>query len=139
MSRAARDIKSYGINPQSSLMYHCSEELGQTLTVCHGAAVVIRGKKIKESVNKIVESAIQACGDRKNPGISISEESAYTIPANPMSDSEQVVVLTGRQKKGMWCNGEDVTETFTTRSIDTLSPDRHNFAAVIQEVRRKNR
>ena len=118
-------------------MYPCSEELGQTLTVCHGAAVVIRGKKIKESVNKIVASAIQACGDRKNPGISISEESAYTIPANPMSDRGQAVVCTVRRKKGKWWNGEEVTETFTTRSIDALAPDRQNFAAVIQTVRRK--
>ena len=80
-------------------MYPCSEELGQTLTVCHGAAVVIRGKKIKESVNKIVASAIQACGDRNNLGISISEESAYTIPANSMSDRGQAVIQTVRRKR----------------------------------------
>lgn len=120
-------------------MYPCSEELGQTLTVCHGAAVVIRGKKIKESVNKIVASAIQSCGDRKNHGISISEESTYTIPANPMSDMGQAVVCTVRRKKGRWWNGEEVTETFTTRSIDALAPDRQNFAAVIQTVRRKRK
>ena len=102
MSRAARDTKSYGINPQSSLMYPCSEELGQTVTVGHGAAVVVRGKKIKESVNKIVASAIQACGDRNNPGISISEESTYTIPANPMSDMVQAVVCTVSRKKDRW-------------------------------------
>jgi len=36
---------SYGINQQASLMYPCSEELGQTLTVCHGAAVVVKKKR----------------------------------------------------------------------------------------------
>lgn len=45
VSRKIRKRKSYGINPQASLMYPCSEELGQTLTVCHGAAVVVKGKK----------------------------------------------------------------------------------------------
>lgn len=38
---------SFGINPQSSLMYPCSEELGQTLTVCHGAAVVVFKNKVE--------------------------------------------------------------------------------------------
>lgn len=41
---------AYGINPQSSLMYPCSEELGQMLTVCHGAAVVVIGKRVREQV-----------------------------------------------------------------------------------------
>lgn len=41
---------AYGINPQSSLMYPCSKELGQTLTVCHGAAVVVIGKRARDKV-----------------------------------------------------------------------------------------
>lgn len=41
--------KSYGINPQASLMYPCSEELGQVLTVCHGAAAVVYGIKYNQS------------------------------------------------------------------------------------------
>ena len=56
-----------------------------------------------------------------------------------MSDRGQAVVCTIRRKKGRWWNGEEVTETFTTRSIDALAPDRQNFAAVIQTVRRKRK
>lgn len=41
---------AYGINPQSSLMYPCSEEVSQVLTVCHGAAVVVLGKNVKQKV-----------------------------------------------------------------------------------------
>lgn len=35
----------------------------------------------------------QACGDRADPGVSVSEERAYTIPANPMSDRGQAVAF----------------------------------------------
>lgn len=80
-------------------------------------------------------SALQACGDRRNPGISISDEAAYCIPANPMSDRCQIVFH--KRKKGIWWNGNEVTETLTTRSINALAPDRQNFAAVIETVRRK--
>ena len=117
------------LNPGFSSVSECclAKECAQPLAVKHKGVVVLKRRV----------SAIQACGDRKNPGISISEESAYTIPDNPMSDRGQAVVCTVRRKKGKWWNGEEVTETFTTRSIDALAPDRQNFAAVIQTVRRK--
>jgi hypothetical protein len=35
--------------------------------------------------------ATQACGDRDDPAQSVSEEIAYTLPANPMSDRQQAV------------------------------------------------
>ena len=38
-----------------------------------------------------VAYATQACGDRDNPSQSVQEESAYTIPSNPMSDRGQAV------------------------------------------------
>lgn len=41
---------AYGINPQSSLMYPCSEEVSQVLTVCHSVAVVVLGNKMKQKV-----------------------------------------------------------------------------------------
>ena len=41
--------KSYGINPQASLMYPCSEKVSQVLTVCHGAATVVYGLKARAS------------------------------------------------------------------------------------------
>ena len=39
---------AYGINPQSSFMFPCSEEVSQVLTVCHGAAVVIMDNKLRD-------------------------------------------------------------------------------------------
>lgn len=41
--------RSYGFNPQSSLMYPCSKERLETLTVCHGAGVVTYGIKARAS------------------------------------------------------------------------------------------
>lgn len=119
------------LNPGFSSVSECclAKECAQPLAVKHKGVVVLKRRV----------SAIQACGDRKNQGISISEESAYTIPANQMSDRGETVVCTVRRKKGKWWNGEEVTETFTTRSIDALAPDRQNFAAVIQTVSRKKR
>ena len=40
---------AYGINPQSSLMYPCSEEVSQVLTVCHQVATIVFGFKYKQS------------------------------------------------------------------------------------------
>ena len=37
--------------------------------------------------------AFQASGDRSDPSISVNEECAYTIPANPMSDRGQAVAF----------------------------------------------
>lgn len=42
-------VKSYGMNPQSSNMYPCSEEVSQVLTVCHNAGVIVFGLKYKQS------------------------------------------------------------------------------------------
>jgi hypothetical protein len=41
--------RSYGFNPQSSLMYPCSKEVSEVLTVCHGARVVTYGIKARAS------------------------------------------------------------------------------------------
>lgn len=41
--------RSYGINPQSSLMYPCSKEVSQVLTVCHMGGVVTFGLKYNQS------------------------------------------------------------------------------------------
>ena len=41
--------RSYGINPQSSVMYLCSKEVSEGLTVCHGAGVVTYGIKARAS------------------------------------------------------------------------------------------
>lgn len=41
--------KTFGINPQASLMYPCSEEVGQVLTVAHGAAAIVFGVKFNQS------------------------------------------------------------------------------------------
>ena len=38
----------------------------------------------------------QACGDRDNPSQSFMEETAYTVPANPMSDRGQAVLAIDR-------------------------------------------
>jgi DNA (cytosine-5)-methyltransferase 1 len=37
--------------------------------------------------------AVQLNGDRDNPGVSISDEVAFTLPANPMSDRAQAVAI----------------------------------------------
>jgi DNA (cytosine-5)-methyltransferase 1 len=39
----------------------------------------------------ILAYAFQLNGDRDNPGVSVSEDQAFTIPANPMSDRGQSV------------------------------------------------
>lgn len=39
--------------------------------------------------------AFQFNGDRGNPGVSVSEDLAFTIPANPMSDRGQAVAIQG--------------------------------------------
>lgn len=40
----------------------------------------------------VMTYSTQACGDRDNPSQSFMEETAYTVPANPMSDRGQAVV-----------------------------------------------
>lgn len=39
-SEQCRDMSSYGINPQASLMFPCDRELGQTLALGHGGGVL---------------------------------------------------------------------------------------------------
>jgi len=94
MSRAEREHNTaYGtidaLNPGFSSVSECclAKECAQPLAVKHKGVVVLK-KRV---------SAVQACGDRRNPGISISEEAAYTIPANPMSDRGQAVVCVIRK------------------------------------------
>jgi DNA (cytosine-5)-methyltransferase 1 len=38
-----------------------------------------------------VAHSFQLCGDRKNPSVSVSENTAYCLPANPMSDRGQSI------------------------------------------------
>jgi len=40
--------------------------------------------------------AFQLSGDRANPGVSVSAETAFTLPANPMSDRGQAVAVPAR-------------------------------------------
>jgi len=47
--------------------------------------------------------AFQACGARADPGVSCSEERAYTLPANPMSDRGQAVAF----KSSHYTRGKD--------------------------------
>lgn len=42
-------MSSYGINVVASLMYPCSEELSQTVCVCHPVGTVVYGLKYKQS------------------------------------------------------------------------------------------
>lgn len=76
---------AYGFNGQSgtSVNMPVGEELSQTV--------------IKNQIPDVVY-ATQACGDRDNSGQSFSEEVAYTIPANPMSDRGQAIVQSTYQK-----------------------------------------
>jgi DNA (cytosine-5)-methyltransferase 1 len=52
--------------------------------------------------------ATQASGDRDNPSQSVSEEIAYTLPANPMSDRQQAVAYGIDQQGGK--GGANYTE-----------------------------
>jgi len=51
--------------------------------------------------------AFQLNGDRDNPGVSTSDEAAFCLPANPMSDREQAVACQ--------CQGSNVGEAGTLR------------------------
>lgn len=52
-------------------------------------------------------TAFQLNGDRDNPGVSTSDEAAFCLPANPMSDREQTVAYQ--------CQGSNVGEAGTLR------------------------
>ena len=41
--------------------------------------------------------ATQACGDRDNASQSFSKELSYTVPANPMSDRGQAIIVLNDQ------------------------------------------
>ena len=70
----------------------------------------------------IMTYATQACGDRDNSSQSFIEETAYTIPANPMSDRGQAVCVpintmvasrTNYEKRTTFGVGEDGDPQFT--------------------------
>lgn len=106
-------------------------------------------------------SAIQYCGDRKNPGISISNEAAFTVTSNPMSDRFQYVLCFTRKKVNIvrmlipshnvisrkdrnikissWWDGGQVASTITTRLLCQYMPDKDNFGCVIQKRKREGK
>ena len=77
--------------------------------------------------NQKVAYSTQACGDRDNPSQSYLEETAYTLPSNPMSDRGQAVCT------GQTWDGKDVCSTLTANNASGAQrmPDKDNFNAVI--------
>lgn len=62
---------------------------------------------VKNQIPDVVY-ATQACGDRGNSGQSFSEEVAYTIPANPMSDRGQAIIQAPVQSMELFhCTSEE--------------------------------
>ena len=62
---------------------------------------------VKNQIPDVVY-ATQACGDRDNSGQSFSEEVAYTIPANPMSDRGQAIIQAPVQSMELFhCTSEE--------------------------------
>lgn len=57
---------------------------------------------------------VQLSGDRSDHGVSTSEEQAFTLPANPMSDRGQAVAFRTNQTGGQGpIHSEEVTDTLT--------------------------
>ncbi len=67
-------------------------EIAGTVTAACGGTNTSGPKVIVQEEQHAVAYATQACGDRNNAAQSVSEELAYTIPANPMSDRGQAIV-----------------------------------------------
>jgi len=59
-------------------------------------------KRVATDAEGSTSYAIQLCGDRKDPGVSVSEK-AFCIPANPMSDRGQAVCAERSVRKAI-CN-----------------------------------
>jgi len=64
-------------------------------------------------------TAFQLNGDRDNPGVSTSDEAAFCLPANPMSDREQAVAY---QRQGSNV-GEDGTGRDTPLTLEVRGRD----------------
>lgn len=60
-----------------------------TITTAFGAKNYSNHQELMEG--SVVVYVFQLNGDRDNPGVSVSEDKAFTIPANPMSDRGQAV------------------------------------------------
>lgn len=67
--------------------------------------------------------AFQLNGDRDSPGVSVSPDTAFCLPANPMSDRSQAVAIaiqdvTGRDKKQ---NGKGYSEDGVSYTLDAAA------------------
>ena len=68
----------------------------------------------------ILAYVFQLNGDRDNPGVSVNEDQAFTIPANPMSDRGQSVAYSIREDAK--ANNFSATEIEQARALQSLQP-----------------
>jgi ribonuclease BN (tRNA processing enzyme) len=87
----------------------------------------------------ILAYAFQLNGDRDNPGVSVSEDQAFTIPANPMSDRGQSVAYSIREDAK--ANNFSATEIEQARALQSLQPSvqSHHAQTFIAEPMRVRR
>jgi hypothetical protein len=86
-----------------------------------------------------VAYVFQLNGDRDNPGVSVSEDQAFTIPANPMSDRGQSVAYSIREDAK--ANNFSATEIEQARALQSLQPSvqSHHAQTFIAEPMRVRR
>jgi len=82
-----------------------------------------------------VAVAFQASGDRKNPSISVSNETTFCLPANPMSDRGQAVAFQSSELRlrGTLTN-QIVSPTITATNDPSRSPQSSEITQQVAAV-----